>query len=165
MLKCTLLEPTIQIDIIDAKAMQRTVFNLLFSIQSIDVFVIVSAVVLSIWLIIWIFVLHKIAHFDSEPRFLRMVIIICMHCHKMLKTEETEETEELLSTFVLSSVLIHFPVLFSKLIEIPLSLKLWVYLCDASSLLVVVVWLPLHFIVALEEELNLIHTFLAFIFR
>lgn len=32
----------------DAEAMQRTVFNLLFSIQSIDVFVIVSAVVLSI---------------------------------------------------------------------------------------------------------------------
>lgn len=47
-LKCTLLGPTIQINIIDAEAMQRNVFNLLFSIQSIDVFVIVSAVVLSI---------------------------------------------------------------------------------------------------------------------
>lgn len=97
-LKCTLLGPTIQIDIIDAEAMQRTVFNLLFSIQSIDVFVIVSAVVLSIWLIIWIVVLHKIAHFDSVPRFffLEWLLSACIatKCSKLkiedwrLKTED-----------------------------------------------------------------------------
>lgn len=90
-LKCTLLGPTIQIDIIDAKAMQRTVFNLLFSIQSIDVFVIVSAVVFSIWLIIYELLCSiRLLTSISSPGFFFLCekVIIYMHCHKMLKTDD-----------------------------------------------------------------------------